>query len=387
MAVAVALEKNGELRNCSDRVPATVAGPLSTYFDKRRSATRASFFDMLDSYRSTACEGWCGCVLSDKSPCQHELLGMGNEVRRQWYSRKALAKPHSLGSAGSFAADPFSFTDRCVAAKAVLDTFGEIARSSDSNVAGRSFNHTAAKGQRVKDGRVIAAGFDKWLLTRVLPASRAEALVAANAVLAELFAARRFTVELSGLPRFLGGRQMSDTELRFRVTPPSGKVVRFVEPVNVKYIATGTVKANTHGSDAFAHLMLGPGAAEGSNSDVLWSAINDSLRVAPTRHYHVPDSNYWFWSFTRNVDDAPVSGHAAVSLLMSSELSSDLRGLTVSVNRAQPAPGIQYDFRRAVEWQRPPISCLEGRDRLWQYVQPERAALAAAALDALHSGF
>lgn len=387
LAVAVALEKDGELRNCSDRILATVAGTLSTYFDKRRSKSRASFFDMLDSYRTTSAPGACGCVMSDRSPCQHELLGMGNEVRRQWYSRKARANPHSLGPVGNFAADPFTFTDRCLAAKAVLGALGETARTADSNVACRSFNHTPMKGGKKSDGRAIADGFDKWLLAKLLPSVRTEALDAANVVLAGMFAGRGFDVVLTGLPRFLGVRQMSDTELCFRVTPAVGRPVRFAEPVNVKYIATGTAKANTHGTDAFAHLMLGSGSKAGTNSDTLWADINDSLRLSPRKNYHVPDSNYWFWSFTRDVDAAPVCDQVAVSMLLSSELDSPVRESTVTVNKAQAAPGIQYDFRRAAAFQRQPISCLEGRDRLWQYVQPERQAIAIAALEALRGGF
>jgi hypothetical protein len=266
--------------------------------------------------------------------------------------------------------------------RTVLDVIAQDVRDSNMNVISEKFDH------RGPDGRDIAVGFEKWLLDEVIPSLGSDCLRHVNLVLAGEFEDTGLSVTLDSLPFSAPRGDWKDTVVSLSFEDASGNTLQQSAAVNVKYQKSTTSAGNMMGAEGFAHTLLGGREiTKTSTANELIALMRPSLQIEPGQHYATPDTDYYFWAFERNEEDKPVTESSISSLLTldldrSAEDTSS-RSSILRVNTAQSFPHMQLNFAAAGSFLIMPVSALEGRDRVWSWLQPQLLRQAAEKLAAL----
>lgn len=384
------LETDGGFETCGRRTPQAVRDLLFSPSKRHPHMIKEARSSLVEQYRETA---QC-CLAVERNGCEHVQLRVAEAILRSWYRQQESRRrdpadsAHGLlfGEAENIHPTEFNFAVQTRAVRTVLDVLAHEARDSSLNTR-RSFNHTRG------EGREVARKFEAWLFDKVMPSLGDEAVCRVNAALAAVFADSETTIVLEGLPTGTKDRDWRDTEIHLAYELPNGRGGRLSSPVNVKYVKSSTSHSNTGGTEALSWALLATHNPGTANQNELLNRIRTALTVAPGSTYVEPDSDYHFWSFERDCDDAPITdSHASSLLTVDPGLSCSVlqeAGLVLTppfkVNTYQSFPGIQAHFEAAASSVAMPQSVLEGRDRLWNWVVDQHQPRAEAFLEALRT--
>ena len=317
----------------------------------------------------------CGCARTT-THCEHAEKRIAKSVLRAYYTDmetrryKHLTSQVSLFDRESTPPARVTFDVQSRAFRTVLDVIAQDVRDSAMNVVSKKFDH------RGPDGREIAVGFEKWLLDDAIPSLGAECLRHVNTVLAGEFENTGLSVALDSLPFSAPRGDWKDTVISLSFRDTSGNTLQQTAAVNVKYQKSTTGAGNMMGAEGFAHTLLGGRElTKSSTANELIALMKPNLHIEPGHCYSAPDTDYYFWAFERNEEDKPVTESSVSSLLTldldrSSEDTSS-RSSILKVNAAQSFPHLQLNFAAAGSFLIMPVSALEGRDRVWSWLQPQ----------------
>lgn len=379
-AIANDLTASGEVATFDTRTVAHIETLLRKRVARRlRACYHSADHDCVMSVARA--ESSCG---DHDVPCDQEWQHASDSVLRAVY--RALERPEtalvSVTSGG--VTHEFRFPHRAIAVRAALHELGLFARSSEYNTP-RAFNIKAPA--KARTGRGESSAFEYRLLDGLISRNdktRHDVLRRVNNALFREFAGYPFDVELVEVPKSAKQGGWYDMMLKFRVSVGNQVQEFFSEPVNIKYQSakmTAGVRqrqlSNTNGARAFAYMMLGTTSYPGQANDLsAFSAIASSLRTTrgrgrASRPYLVPESNYWYWSFDKpnSPHEAPIGASHVSSLLTAPPAAFVAPDAAIAFAPAQTFPSVQADFAFVAALEPDdPVTCLQGRDRLVQWL-------------------